>query len=511
MKSRNVLVILCDQLRRDYLPMYGCRGLATPNLDRIAKLGVVFDRAISASPVCGPSRASMMTGRYPSDHGVWTNDVPFRDGLDYVAERMNRLGYRTGAFGKLHHTPGEDVKGFGEHALFEEGRLGDREPYLRWLKARHPEAAGVWNHRNHRFDLDEESYYEHWITSRAIDFIAPDVSANNVQPFFAWVSFQGPHGPYDPPGSVAGTCDPENLPPVVSFDRRDHVNSTLASRSARVDEKFKDRASLDRLRQAYAEMIVFIDRQIGRLLDALEAAGQFDHTTIVFTADHGEMLGDHGLEQKGPFPYRQHLEVPLMVANHPKLPMSVRSNALVGTIDVPGTVLDVAGDDQPIGHSRSLLGSAGGMRPPLRKVNFSEFGDAFKLVEDEQFRLAYYPFTSRITLHRPVQDPELTTNLAADPTFAPQVAAMLANLVDFQLLAKGTRIEAHDLVREQQDGLADMDPAYAGRLPLAFPLTPRNVRQLEAERVDATYNRVFEGREPECFYAPPYWQDAETL
>ena len=112
-----------------------------------------------------------MTGRYVSDHWVWTNDVPFRDGLEYIAERMNQEGYVTGAFGKLHHYPADDPKGFRHVRLMEENRLGEREPYLHWLRQRHPEVESVFNHEGLQFAFPEEEYYEHWIASEAISFI----------------------------------------------------------------------------------------------------------------------------------------------------------------------------------------------------------------------------------------------------------------------------------------------------------------------------------------------------
>lgn len=504
--ARNVVVFLCDQLRRDYLSLYGGRGVPTPNLDRLASMGVVFDRAISQSPVCGPSRATMMTGRYPSDHGVWTNDVPFREGLEYLPQRMNARGYRTGAFGKLHHTPGRDTKGFRVHHAFEEGRLGDDDDYLKWLRTRHPEAER-FNHADQRFLFEDEDYYEHWIASRAIDFIgATNADAASDDPFFAWVSFQGPHGPYDPPKSVAGTCDAALLPPVTDRDAQSFVSPTLASRSARMSDDFRGEDSLNRLRVAYAEMIVFIDRQIGRVLSALEQSGRLAHTTFLFSADHGEMLGDHGLDEKGPFPYRQHLEVPLLVANHPGITAGTRSDALAGTIDLPGTALDVAGDPAPLGQSRSLLGPASNADSPWRSVNFSEFGDALKLVEDAEFRFCGYPFTDDLFLYRPADDPEMTRNLADDPGYAPVVRRMLRHALDFQIVAKGAAIEAHDLVAGQQAGLAEKDPTYADTMPIAFALSRRLVGLLEKAGLDATYNRAFEGRVPTCMYELPYWE-----
>ncbi len=133
--KRDIVVILCDQLRCDFLSLYGCRGVPTPNLDCLVRQGVVFDRAITASPVCSPAHASMMTGLYPTRHGVWKNDLPYNPGLDYLTERMNALGYHTGAFGKLHHTSAlaaslpncGAVKGFKDRTVLEYSFTLDRD------------------------------------------------------------------------------------------------------------------------------------------------------------------------------------------------------------------------------------------------------------------------------------------------------------------------------------------------------------------------------------------------
>lgn len=210
---RNVVVILCDQLRKDFLPIYGCTAIQTPNIDRIASMGVVFDRAITQSAVCAPARASMMTGRYVSDHQVWTNDLPFREGLEYIAPMMNDLGYRSGCYGKMHHYPALDMKGFQQSMVFEEHRLGEDEPYYAWLQQKHPNIPKFFGQyeRNHTFIYEDGDYYENFIAEHAAEFIQQQTAD---QPFFAWISFQGPHGPYDPPRGVKGSVDASQLPPI---------------------------------------------------------------------------------------------------------------------------------------------------------------------------------------------------------------------------------------------------------------------------------------------------------
>jgi len=227
--KKNILVILCDQLRKDFLPIYGNQNIKTPNIDKIAAMGVTFDKAITVSTVCAPARASMMTGRYVSDHRVWTNDIPFREGLEYLPMKINELGYRTGCFGKLHHFPARDTKGFKVSFQMEENRLKESDDYLVWLKKHHPEVTNIFNINNMQFKYQREHYYEHYLADRAIDFIKDD---NSEKPYFTWLSFQGPHGPMDPPkeqrGSVTGEI-PQPIP--YSIDSNYPENGVVSSQS----------------------------------------------------------------------------------------------------------------------------------------------------------------------------------------------------------------------------------------------------------------------------------------
>jgi len=500
--SRNVVVVLCDQLRPDFLPLYGCEALALPNIDRLAERGTVFDNAITQSTVCAPARATLMTGRYVSDHGVWTNDVPFREGVDYVAERMNDAGYATGAFGKLHHYPPEDVKGFGEAAQLEEGRLGEDEPYLQWLRERHPDVTSLWNYEDREFRFERDEYHEHWIASRAIDFL--DQRANEDDPFFAWVSFQGPHGPLDPPSEVKGSVDVDSLP--APLERDDDLAPVARYRKA-LGPDFETEEGIMARREAYAEIIVEIDRQIGRLLDRLERLDVMEETTVVFSADHGDLLGDFGLNTKGPFPYRGQLDVPLVVANHPDVATGARSDALVGNIDVPGTCLDVAGDDHGIGVSRSLIDQAQESPDHPREVVFSEFCDSIKTVDDGRYRFSYYPFTGSTELYDHEQDPDERHDLSDDDSYAELTQAFLMHLVDFGILGKGVSVEAHDFVPEQQEGVRRKHPQFARDFDIAHPLSARDLEALEQAGLSTEYNAVFEGRDVVSCYSPPYWDD----
>lgn len=502
MCRRNLVVLLCDQLRPDFLPMYGGTAIATPNLDRLAGLGVVFDGAITQSTVCAPARASMMTGRHVSDHGVWTNDVPFRAGLETIAERLNALGYRTGAFGKLHHFPADDTKGFRVAHQMEEGRLGQQEPYLQWLRECHPEVRRIWNESNLTFAFPEEEYYEHWIADRAIDF----VQEPGDTPFLAWVSFQGPHGPFDPPPEAKGTCAADKLPPVLHRETDASLPETVRYRHCR--ETWGDNPELTQARRvAYGEMVVCIDRQIGRILDALEKQGLLATTTFIFSADHGDMLQDFGLTAKGPFPYRGQLDIPLLVANHPRLAPGTRCAQLAGNIDIPGTLLAVAGDDHSIGVSRSLLDLAQPQPRFPREVILSEFCDSIRTVQDARWRYSYYPFENAAELYDRQNDPDEQHNLAGQPEFAAIEIRLLRHLLDYAVVNKGPRVEAHDLGPRKQAGLLAKSPEALRDWPVAFPLSAAERSRLQAAGLDADHNEFCRGLPLLRAYGKPYWAE----
>ena len=487
MPKRNILVFLCDQLRPDFLNVYECDAAPTPNLDRLAQQGVVFDQAITQSTVCAPARASMMTGRYVSDHRVWTNDVPFRDGLEYIAERMNQEGYVTGAFGKLHHYPADDPKGFRHVRLMEENRLGEREPYLHWLRQRHPEVESVFNHEGLQFAFPEEEYYEHWIASEAISFIGQTLEDPDPKPFLAWVSFQGPHTPYDPPQEVKETCNPDALPRPLK--RLGGEVCPIHTYRHTVYPPPAPEVSMA-IRTAYAEMIVEIDKQIGRIIRKLEEEGVFDNTTIVFSSDHGDLLGDFGLVSKGPFPYRGQLDIPLIVTNHPRIAPRTRSESLVGNIDIPATLLDIAGAGSLFAESRSLLDQAQERPEYPREVNYSEHGDCIKIVETGRYRYCTYPFLHFAELFDKEADPDEQVNLAGRLEYGAIEIEFLKHINDFAVISKRVEIPAYDFVPDQQAGLRAKSPDYdtRGDFKVAYPLNKGMKERLEKAGLSSDYN-----------------------
>ncbi|MFV0466152.1 MAG: sulfatase [Lachnospiraceae bacterium] len=494
MSNKNVIVILCDQLRADFLSCYGFEGIRTPNIDAIASEGVRFEHAVTASPVCAPARASMMTGRYVSDHGVWTNDMPFRSGMEYLPKRVNALGYRTGCFGKLHHFPAADAKGFQTVCLMEENRLKEKEDYLLWLKQQGKDAEDVFPIEDGKFPFEREFYYESWIAEQAMEFIEKEAS-----PFFAWISFQGPHTPLDPVKEVK--YEEQNL--SFQFHRDYKPACEVANyRKQRLDGHFTDQDNIE-YREKYCNLIQELDFQIGRLRKFLKHIGQYDDTLIVFSADHGDLCGDYGMRQKGPYLYSAQLEIPLIVAHHPELPKSVSSDILTGNLDIAATVLEFMGDDRPFGFSRDIATMY--LKPEFqRDLVYSEFCDSVKIITSHEFRFAYYPFTGEHELIRLNRE---MIPLHEEQEYQNVVIRMLQQIIDFQVLSKGVNIEAQDLTPLVQKGLSRKLPNYMEIIPLAFPIqSKQQIQNLAEAGLDTAYNEFCKNKNIIRSYGA-YWDE----
>lgn len=402
----NVLLITTDQHKATTLGSYGDPLGATPVLDRLAAAGTRFAQCRTQNPFCQPARATILTGTYPSTHGVIRNgiDLPLDAERQSIATRLAHAGRATALFGKAHFAsywpdfPSGRVEsvtdaarlpedwygpyfGFGHVELVsdvhnirlapEMGRWnwGFGPPPLGLHYARHlyrdgaargaerlrlmqPEAAdSVWDHtQTWKSALPDEDHPTTWIADRAIAWLG-----RVDRPFFAWVSFADPHHPFDPPRPWCDRYEPADMRPVLprvhpgdldgkpSFQRmwsegfRDTPLAWTNPGWARLTEG--ERLGI---LAAYYGMVHHLDHNIGRVLAALEARGLADDTLVIFSADHGDFLGEHQLMLKGPIHYEALLRVPLIVRGPGFAPGAVVTDP-VGTIDLAPTMLRACG------------------------------------------------------------------------------------------------------------------------------------------------------------------------
>jgi arylsulfatase A-like enzyme len=388
MTVRNILFIMCDQLRWDYLSCTGHPHLHTPNIDRLAARGVRFDRAYVQSPVCGPSRMSTYTGRYVHSHGASWNFVPLKAGEMTIGDHLRPQGVRSVLIGKTHMRA--DASGMARLGIDPDSTVGRRiaecgfdaferddgihpysghdpnprynddlkaagldgdNPWEEWANAAEGENGDLlsgWflKYSNRPARVPDEKAETPYITDRAIDFI--DQAGD--QPWLAHVSYIKPHWPYIVPEPYASMYGPEHVLPA-NRDEAERQNPHPVY-GAMQDHRVSRNFARDEVRQtvipAYMGLIKQLDDQVGRLLDHLDAKGLADETMVIFTSDHGDYLGDHWMGEKDLF-HDCATRVPLIIADPDPRADKARGTVnsdLVEMIDLLPTFLDVYGTPQ---------------------------------------------------------------------------------------------------------------------------------------------------------------------
>ncbi|MFW8595680.1 sulfatase-like hydrolase/transferase [Cribrihabitans neustonicus] len=415
----NILYIMFDQLRFDYLSCAGHPHLETPHIDALAARGVRFSRAYVQSPTCGSSRMSSYTGRYPSSHGVQFNGYPLRVGEWTMGDHLRKAGMGCHLIGKTHMAA--DAEGMARLGLAPDSVIGVRQaecgfdpyvrddglwaegpdgfydprrsPYNEYLKAKgypgdNPWAdfanAGVeggdiasgWFMVNagKPANIAEEDSETPWLTTQAMKFIEQAES-----PWCAHLSYIKPHWPYIVPAPYHDMYGPEHVLPAMrsAGERADPHPVFAGMMNNPIGRAFSREEVRQKVIPAYMGLIKQADDQMGRLFGWLEKTGRMQDTMIVLTSDHGDYLGDHWLGEKNLF-HEVSVKVPLIVFDPRPEADATRGTVcgeLVEAVDVLPTFLEAAGGD-PAPHileGRSLLPLIRGERPEWREFAVSEF------------------------------------------------------------------------------------------------------------------------------------------
>ena len=423
-RPKNILFIMFDQLRWDYLSCYGHPHLHTPHIDRLASRGVRFTRAYIQSPLCGPSRMSTYTGRYVRSHGASFNNIPLKVGETTLGDHLRALGMGCWLVGKTHMAAdAEGMRRLGlepdsvigarvsecgfdvferDDGMHPEGPDGFYDPggalkYNEYRRARGYEGDNPWhdhansglgpdgavlsgwflNNSDQAANIREEDSETPYLTRRGMEFIA----AQGDAPWCCHLSYIKPHWPYIVPEPYASLYGPEHFLPVVRSQAEresDHPvfrgfqNAPVGRALSRDDVRAK-------VLGAYMGLIKQCDDQMGVLLDWLEQTGRMNDTLIVLTSDHGDFLGDHWLGEKTFF-HDASVKVPLIVYDPSAEADATRGtvcDALIESIDLVPTFVQAAGGDPAsldhILEGHSLLPLLQGADAPLRDSVFCEY------------------------------------------------------------------------------------------------------------------------------------------
>ncbi len=363
MKRPNVVLLYTDQQRWDTIHYGGNPHIQTPNLDRLAERGVLLENAFCNCPVCMPSRQSMLSGRYPSTLGCVTNGIEMREDVLTLPKILKSYGYRTGNIGKLHfknhsnrdHREPHPRYGFDTLILSDEPGCYE-DAYIQWVREKAPDQVEncrsstppAWTgepvhkqprntHEPYIFEGPEDLTHSAFVAEETIAFIRQ----HQQGPFFVIAGFYAPHPPLNPPQRFVEMYNPATLP-LPHQDKADNQDLPWASRRlALSDEHWQ------KVKAYYYALVSHVDDQVGRILAYLEEAGLMDNTLVIFTSDHGEYLGDHGLVQKGPPGLESCAHVPLLWTYPNKIPGGQRVSALIESVDIAPTILDFCGVQCP--------------------------------------------------------------------------------------------------------------------------------------------------------------------
>ncbi len=468
-RSPNLLVLMSDQHRADVMGCAGHPVVRTPNMDRLAAEGVRFTRANCQGPLCMPARASFLTERYVRDHGVFSNQAEVDLEAPTYVHALREAGYHGAVIGKTHlwthgarRNRGKSVQEM-EHVLraygFEEihetvgklANLGHRNPYTEHLEARglldryrqhvgarnynrrpgdaQPEKVPMWNAEP--IPLPPADYVDAWHGQRTRDWIE---SYAGDRPFSLFVGFPGPHDPWDAPDEAKAEYKDVEIPMPATTRRPDVPEDGAFAAFLRAFLTLSDSDTLtdDRIREvrrAYYANVTIIDEAVGRIVAALERKGILDDTWVIYTTDHGEMNGEHGMLSKMVF-YDPSVRIPLII-RPPGGSAPKTVDDLVEQFDIAATLRELAGAPAiPESDARSLLlyvKNGAGVSP--RECSITEnFG--FAAFETDRYKLVVNEDTLEpVQLFDRAEDPTEDRNRVADP----ELREALEGLMELQV------------------------------------------------------------------------------
>ncbi len=483
----NLLYIHSDQHNAAVAGCYGDQHVHTPHLDRLAVAGALFTSNYCCSPICVPSRMAMLTGRHPWQNEVWTNRHVLNSGIPTLAHSMGAAGYRPALIGRMHSVGPDQLHGYCERLVGDHSPNFPAFPKVGAILGQLHGTAGPDRVSIQRAGAGQSGYQVHdeVVTAAAVDWLnrlgVRRRAGTDDEPFSLSVGFMLPHPPY-----VARRADYDrhahSLPPPRKpreFEQETHPFLQRWRKTTGLTDTDADEAR--RARAAYWGLVERVDSMIGEILDALAANDLERDTLVVYTSDHGDMVGEHGLWWKHVF-YEESVRVPLIMAWPGRIAAGQRCERVVSALDVTATMLDaLEAPALPGSPGRSLLPllSPGAGSVAWRDEAFSEYcadqyapdgGESYvRMLRQDEWKLIYYHGLPP-QLFNLAEDPDELVDRAADPGCQTLLGDMRARLLrDW----RPQRIQAR---MAQLRAGSDLQARWAGATlpdePIRWPMPP---------------------------------------
>ena len=480
-RKKNIVFITADQLPASFIGCYGSGVNSTPVIDKLAEKGARFTSNYTTSPVCAPNRATWLTGRSPVVNGIIVNNYALSTDSPTYAHVLQQNGYRTGAFGKIHQTPMHlanpghvDFLGFDESTVTEDPKWG---PWIDWIQKEHPEQydtalAFAWANGNNRpwhfsknrseeqlvkaikmqgktlkplkeksewslfwpSPLSAEAHDTTFITDKSIDFMQRHLQHHADQPFFCHVSYVDPHDPYNPPKPYDTMFKAEDMPEPAPAEWLNQGFEALEEhrRWHGFDKIAKDTKTIQKMRALYHGSIKLMDDQIGRIIDFLEENNLWENTILVFSTDHGDMMGDHELITKTVMHYDNSIRCPLIVVG-PGIKTQV-SDRLTCSLDFFPTFCEwakVEKDYIPPLEGKSFAKTCAGEPEQDQWSEISvAYEQAVSIITEDGWRLTRYTEDNKGQMFDLKNDRAEQNNLYNDLRYATKRLELYERLVD---------------------------------------------------------------------------------
>jgi arylsulfatase A-like enzyme len=445
----NILFIMVDEMKWNVMSCAGHEIVNTPNLDRLAREGTRFTTAFTVAPICTPSRYSFFTSRYAHVHGSTDNSTPPREAQLLLPAILKHAGYETAISGKLHFLPDNIDYSFDDFWSYANEGSGKLPTWPQTVEKKHgPKSArrvidkpfpdDALGGDLGKLPYPKEDSQTFWITDRAVEFLG---KRDKAKPFFLFVSYLDPHSPSHLCEPYWQMFDAEKIPLPASF--KHDPSKALQSSSNR--HEVNDPKIVKAMTAAYYAKVKMVDDNIGRLMEQLRKQGLAENTLIVFTADHGNMLGDLNRWFKGAM-YEGSTRIPLLLKVPANTPYAAQFNRgtvvtnIVENIDVMPTLCEIAGVPLPAQgiQGRSLTGLVAGKASDWKDRAFAERGSSmvrtpqFKFIKNENAKKKSRHGSGDFELYDLAKDPLETNNLAADPAYAETVKKLASQLDAWQ-------------------------------------------------------------------------------